>query len=238
MALAKPDPEQLKKAQALGYVTSDSSAASDEKVLTGLDPKSKIEISNLLHDAMFDVEDARYEEGIPLLERVLAQAPDMPVANMQYGMAQARLKNYDKALSPLKKAVQLLPDNGMGHYELGMALFETGDWKSAAPEFEAAVGRAPRWADAHFSLAAVYARIDRVPDAMTELDTSLSLSPDHYRANLLRGRILSLQGDPSAALLEVLDPEQNGARAYEQLGRVMDAAKEKVAAQQLSGRAP
>jgi tetratricopeptide (TPR) repeat protein len=244
VALAKPDPEQLKKAQALGYVTSDSSTQSDEKYLTGLDPKSKIEISNLLHDAMFDVEDARYEEGIPLLERVLAQAPDMPVANMQYGMAQARLKNYDKALAPLKKAVQLLPDNGMGHYELGLALFETGDWKSAAPEFEAAVGRAPRWADAHFSLAAVYARIDRVPDAMTELDTSLSLSPDHYRANLLRGRILSLQGNPTAGVVNLekaveVQPDSREAhlflaRAYEQLGRVMDAAKEKVAAQQLS----
>jgi len=54
----------------------------------------------------------------------------------------------------------------MGHYELGLALFETGDWKAAAPEFEAAAARAPRWADAHFSLAAVYARINRVPDAM------------------------------------------------------------------------
>ena len=80
----------------------------------------------------------RYEQALPLLEKVLAEAPDMPVANMQYGMAQARLRNYGKAVGPLQKAVKLQPDNGMGHYELGLALFETGDWKSAAPEFEAA----------------------------------------------------------------------------------------------------
>ena len=110
---------------------------------------------------------------------VLAEEPNMPVANMQYGMAQARLKNYAEALPPLQKASQLLPDNGMGRYELGLALFETGDWKGAAPQFEAAVGRAPKWADAHFSLAAVYARIDRVPEALTELDTTLSLTPNH-----------------------------------------------------------
>ena len=125
---------------------------------------------------MFDVEDARYEQAIPLLEQALAAHPDMPVANMQYGFAQARLKHFDKAIAPLRKAVSLQPDNGMGHYELGLALFQTGDWKGAAPEFEAAVERAPRWADAHFSLAAVYARIDRVPDAMTELDSTLSIS--------------------------------------------------------------
>ena len=239
--LAKPDAEQMQKLQALGYVGSDASAGKDEGKIAGPDPKANIEVANLLHDAMFDVEDARYEEALPLLERVLKQAPDMPVANMQYGMAQARLKNYAQALDPLEKAVKLQPDNGMGHYELGLALFETGDWQGAAPQFEAAVARAPRWADAHFSLAAVYARIDRVPDAMKELDTTLELTPSHYRANLLRGRILSLEGDPAGALPNLekaaeVEPTSREAHlflaeAYTQLGRPLDAARERAAAQ-------
>jgi len=241
--LAKPDAEQMQKLQALGYVASNSTATHDDKMPGGVDPKTKIEISNLLHDAMFDVEDARYEEAIPLLERVLKEQSDMPVANMQFGMAEARLKNYDKALGPLQKAVKLLPDNGMGHYELGLALFETGDWKEAAPEFEASVARAPRWADAHFSLAAVYARIDRVPEAMAELDTTLSLAPGHYRANLLRGRILSLQGNPAGAILNLqtaaqVQPDSREAHlfladAYTQMGRAFDAQRERAAAQNL-----
>ena len=240
--LAKPDPEQMQKLQALGYVTSPAETQDDKK-LGGADPKIKIEIANLLHDAMFDVENGLYKEAVPLLDRVLKQQPEMPVANMQYGMAHARMKNYDQALPFLQKAVKLLPDNNMGHYELGLALFETGDWKSAAPEFELAVARAPRWADAHFSLAAVYARIDRVPDAMTELDTTLQLAPNHYRANLLRGRILSLQHDPVAALPNLekatkVEPESREAHlfladAYEQLGRGMDAQRELVEARKL-----
>jgi tetratricopeptide (TPR) repeat protein len=243
--LAKPDLEQMQKLQALGYVASDTNPAQDERTLSGVDPKARIEISNLLHDAMFDVEDARYEQAIPLLERALAVQPDMPVANLQYGLAQARLSHFDKAIAPLQKAVALQPDNGMGHYELGLALFQTGDWKGAAPEFEAAVARAPRWADAHFSLAAVYARIERVPDAMTELDSTLSISPDHYRANLLRGRILTLQGNPLGALnnLEKATQIQADSReahlfladAYDQLGRAADAQNERATAQKLSG---
>jgi tetratricopeptide (TPR) repeat protein len=243
--LAKPDAEQMQKLQALGYVTSDSTSPHDDKMPSGVDPKTKIEISNLLHDAMFDVEDARYQEALPLLERVLKEQSEMPVANMQYGIAEARLRNYDKALAPLKKAVKLMPDNGMGHYELGLALFETGDWKSAAPEFEVSVARAPRWADAHFSLAAVYARIDRIPEAMTELDTALSLSPEHYRANLLRGRILSLQGNPAYALPNLekaaqVQPDSREAHlflaeAYTQLGRDLDAQRERAAANSSPG---
>lgn len=242
--LAKPDPEKLQKLQALGYVGSDTSPVQDEKMLTGSDPKTQIEIANILHDAMFDVEDGRYEEALPLLRRALVALPNMPVANLQYGIAQARLKHFDLAIAPLRKAVTAQPDNGMGHYELGLALFETGDWKGAAPEFDAAAARAPRWADAHFSLAAVYARIDRVPEAMTELDTTLGLSPDHYRANLLRGRILSLQGNPLGALDNLekatqVQPDSSEAHsfladAYQQLGRVADAERERAALRKLA----
>jgi arylsulfatase A-like enzyme/Tfp pilus assembly protein PilF len=240
--LAQPDAEQMQKLQALGYVASDSSQARDSDKVAGADPKTKIEISNLLHDAMFDVEDARYEEAIPLLKRTLAEQPELPVANMQYGIAQARLKNYAEAIPPLQKAVQLTPDNGLGHYELGLALFETGDWKSAAPQFEAAVARAPKWADAQFSLASVYARTDRVPDAMEHLDTCLGLDPGHYRANLLRGRILSLQHKPAEALPNLMkaaavQPDSREAHlfladAYEQLGDSEKAAEERARASQ------
>jgi len=239
--LAKPDAEQTQKLQALGYVASNAAESRDDEKLAGIDPKTKIEVSNLLHDAMFDVEDARYQEAVPLLKRVLAEEPNMPVANMQYGMAQARLKNYAEAIPPLQKASQLLPDNGMGRYELGLALFETGDWKGASPQFEAAVVRAPKWADAQFSLAAVYARIDRVPEAMDHLDTCLGLSPDHYRANLLRGRLLSLLRKPAEALPNLqkaasVEPDSREAHlfladAYAQLGRSADEKIERTRAE-------
>jgi tetratricopeptide (TPR) repeat protein len=242
--LAGVTPDQAEKLQALGYVASDTTKPEAKAgTTTGTDPKTKIEVANLLHDAMFDIEDARYQQAVPRLERVLAEQPEMPVAEMQLGVAEARLNNYQKALPHLQKAVQLIPDSGMGHYELGLALFETGDWKSAAPQFEAAVARAPRWADAHFSLAAVYARIDRVPEAMTELDTALGLSPDHYRANLLRGRILSLEKNPDQALPNLqkaakIQPDSVEAHfflgdCYAQLGRQDEAKREHAEADRL-----
>lgn len=241
--LAKPDPEQVQKLQALGYVASDTSTSTGAATDTGPDPKSKIEVSNLLHDALLDVEDARYQEAVPRLEQALKEQPEMAIALMQLGIAQAGLKNYAQALEPLEKAVKLLPDSGMGHYQLGLARFETGDWKGAAPEFEAAVARAPRWADAHFSLGSVYARIERVPDAMTELDTTLSLNANHYRANLLRGRLLSLQGHALEALPNLkkaveVQPDSREAHAfladaYSQLGRPLDAERERSEAERL-----
>src|SRR6266404_7054434 len=126
--LAKPDAEQTQKLQALGYVASSAAESRDDEKLTGVDPKTKIEISNLLHDAMFDVEDARYQEAVPLLKRVLAEEPNMPVANMQYGMAQARLKNYAVGIRWVERVSALASHIGIGRQCLRSALFGTGYW--------------------------------------------------------------------------------------------------------------
>ena len=130
---------------------------------------------------------------------------------------------------------------------MGLALFETGDWKEAPPEFEAAVRKAPRWTDAHFFLAAVYARIDRVPEAMKELDIALGSDSNHYRANLLRGGVLSLENNPEEALPNLekavkLQPTSVEAHlfpadAYAQLGRQQDATSQRPEAYRLKGSA-
>src|SRR5206468_6163373 len=92
------------------------------------------------------------------------------------------------------------PDSMIAHYEFGVALYETGDLQTAARHFEIVAARMPKWADARYSLGSVYARIDRVAEATRELRAALDLEPRHFRANLLLGRILSLQGQAPAAL--------------------------------------
>ncbi len=231
---AKLDPEQAEKLKALGYVGGDSGQGHEGKI-AGIDPKDRIEVANLMHDGILEVEQGEYESAITKLNRVLQTEPDSAIAYVQLGTAWTRLKEYDKALPILQKAVALKEDSGLAQYELGLALFETGSWQDAAPQFELAVALSPRWAAAHFSLAAVYARIGRVPDAMDELDKSLALSPTNYRANLLRGRLLFLLDKPEEALsnLQKAAAAEPGSReahqfladAYGQLGR---SAEEKI----------
>ena len=98
----------------------------------------------------------------------------------------------------MKKTIALQPEQMFAHYELGVALYETGDLKTAAGHFEIVASRMPKWADARYSLGSVYARIDRIADATKELRAALDLEPRHFRANLLLGRILTLQGTPAA----------------------------------------
>ena len=122
-----------------------------------------------------------------------------------------------------------------------MALFQAGDWKAAAAEFEAAVAGFPQSADMHFSLAAVYVRINRTDDAKKQLEKSLRLRPNRYDANLMLGQILVVQKNPTAALPYLQkaarrapnspDVHQLLADAYAQLGQKMKSNQEHALAE-------
>jgi arylsulfatase A-like enzyme/uncharacterized protein HemY len=240
---ARPlDSSLLERLAALGYVSGATAAAGS----TGVDPKDRVAVANDLHDAMMLVENADYEKVIPVLERVIRSDPQIPMAQLQLGVALCRQRSYAQAVSVLRKAIALQPDAMTAHYEMGVALFETGNWKTAAAHFEIVVGRMPKFADARFSLGSVLARINRVPEAEEQLRAALELEPRHYRANLLLGRLDDLQGRPAAALpfLEAAaeaQPESAEAHAFladalAHLGRSQDAERERAKAAALKGR--
>jgi arylsulfatase A-like enzyme/Flp pilus assembly protein TadD len=190
------DPAVAERLAALGYVSGPGSSAPP----SGVDPKDRIGTANALQEAVVLVEDGAFEKALPLLEKVTATDPDIPIAQLQLGFARARQRQYARAIPPLRKAIALQPDVPMAHYELGVALYETGDLPGAAAQFETVTARMPKWTDARYSLGSVYARINRVDDAVRELRAAIGQEPRHPRANLLLGRILTLQGHAAAAV--------------------------------------
>ena len=233
--------EQAGNLAALGYVSGTSAKISSDP-LQGADPKNKIEISNTLHEGMIAVEDGRFAQAVPLLQRVLADSPLISAAQMQLGIALARTRRYPEAIPALRKAVDLMPDSTPAQYELALALYETGAWRESAPYFEFVAKKRPQFPDAQYSLAAVYARVQRVPEAVDLLQKVLQMNPEHFRANLLLGRIMTLQRRADEAVLylqqavksEPANAEAHAflADAYLQLGRTMDAQRERARAGQ------
>jgi tetratricopeptide (TPR) repeat protein len=240
------DPELQEKLAALGYMADNSASPMPGIKDTGADPKDKVQVVNLMHEAEIDKEEMRFQEAAPLLEKVIAIEPNLPIAYLQLGTAYTALKNYEKAVPVLQKAVEMRPDLIVPRYQLGAALFETGDFAGSAKELETVVERSPQWGEARFSLATAYARMDRLPDAIREYQKVIEVRPKHYGAHLLLGRALALTGKPEEALaplqeaaqLQPNSPEPHRflADAYTQLGRNADAEKERGEAQRLSGR--
>jgi choline-sulfatase len=234
--------EQSENLTALGYAGSAPAGVSPDP-LKGEDPKDKIQVSNLLHEGMIAVEDGRYTEAIPMLQHVLSESPLISAAQMQLGVALARVRRYPEAIATLRRAVQMIPDSTQAQYELGLALYETGAWQESAPYFEFVAKKRPKFPDAQYSLAAVYARIQRVPEAIELLQAVLQQEPEHFRANLLLGRIYTLQQRAEEAMpylkqAVASDPRNAEAHsfladAYDQLGDGANAASERSRAEAL-----
>ncbi|PYX51146.1 MAG: hypothetical protein DMG79_04065 [Acidobacteria bacterium] len=238
--------EQAENLSALGYVSS-SAAGQSADPFQGADPKDKIGISNILQQGMIAVEDGRYEEAIPLLRKVLEDSPLVSAAQMQLGIALAKMKRYPEAIVALRKSLEQLPDSVQAQYELGLALYETGAWRDSVPYFEYVAKKRPKWPDAQYSLASVYARTQHVPEAVELLLTVIQLNPEHFRANLLLGRILTLQHHAGEALPYLkaavaaapdnFEPHAFLADAFDELGDAPGAAAERTQAQALKQRA-
>jgi choline-sulfatase len=242
-AQAGVTPDQAEQLQALGYITSEFRKSDASEKASGLDPKGKVQIANLLHQGLLDMEDERYQEAIPQLQEVLRQQPDVALANLELGRAWNGLENYAEALPWLRKAIVLMPDSGRAHYELGVAMAETGDWEGAVAQLEIAVLHAPDSDEMKFYLGMAYDQLGRAAEAAQTLQQALRINPSHYRANLLLGRLLGMQNQPREALPYLqtavrLQPKSPDAHkflgnVYAELGQEENARREQAEAKRL-----
>ena len=241
--VTRMDPDLQEKLSALGYVASNPNSTLPGVRETGADPKDKIEVVNLLHQAEMLEESLRFAEAVPLLEQVVTRESDLAIAYLKLGTALSILKEYEKAVPVLRRAVELRPDLTTPRYQLGSALFETEHFGDAAVQYESTLERLPEWAEARFSLATTYARLGRMPDAIREYKRVIAERPNHYGAHLLLGRALALTGSPEEALplfnkamaLQPASPEPHRflADAYSQLGRDEESERERAEAERL-----
>ena len=242
---AAADPMAQEKLAALGYVSGGSSISKAGAIDQGADPKDKIEISNLNHQANALRQSGRPEEAIPLLQQILAKEPGMANTYAELGDCFLDLKEYEKALPVLREAAQLDPDSATIHLRLAKGLMGTGDFAGAVPELEFAVAKVPAFAEAHLFLETAYARTNRVPETIKECNTVLEFFPDHFGSYLILGRFLELSGDFAGAVPKLkkaaaLDPKAAEphmflADAYDRLGRKTEAERERATAQRLGG---
>jgi arylsulfatase A-like enzyme/Tfp pilus assembly protein PilF len=235
-------PQQAEQLQALGYATSESAELGPESV-RGPDPKDKIEVANLLHRGLLEMDNERYREAIPHLQAVLKEEPNLALGNLELGRALNGIGNYSEALPPLRRAVKLSPESGRSHFELGVALGETGDWAGSAEQLELAVTRAPDSDDLRFYLGMAYDAMGSSQEAEKNFRAALHLNPNHYRANLMLGRLLGMENQPAQALpflrkaveLQPRSPDGHKflANIYIELGQEDNARREQSEAARL-----
>ena len=239
------DAQEVKKLNALGYVSTGNIAPEKSAGELRADPKDKIEVANRVTDALRDISLNHYDQALPLLEYAIEHDPESAAVNRLFGECEMHLHNYKDAEAPLRKALQLGSDLPIVHFQLGMTLFSLENFAAAETEFHTAITKSPNWPDAHYWLATTYSRTKRLPQAERELNTALTLQPNSFPAVMELGQVLLLEHEPEKAVAvfqkaakldpTIGDPHHFLARAYTELGRDDDAKREDAESIRLSG---
>jgi arylsulfatase A-like enzyme len=137
----KVDPELVDRLVALGYAA--GAAADAAAPPSGVDPKDKIGVTNLLHDASLAAEEGRWERAILLYERVVASDPQIFTARLELGLALARQGRWERALPHLKVTAEREPGYADARFTLGLAYASLGRREEAAHELRAALEADP-----------------------------------------------------------------------------------------------
>ena len=199
------------------------------------DPKDKIEVQNLLHNAMLASDDNRSNDARQFLEKAAQLDPTSPNAVMQLGEIELAAGEYAKAAAHLKRASELRSDDPNAAYEAGEALEKSGDFAGAREALEASLKLAPSQMPARLLLGLVYLQLKDAKNAADQFEAALLVDSENSEGRLGLAEAQIQQSHFAAALpdLEALnksDPRNAAAlhllaRAYRGLGREQDAKR-------------
>jgi Tfp pilus assembly protein PilF len=206
------------------------------------DPKDKVGVQNLLHNAMLASDDNRSKDARQLLEKALQLDPASPTALRQLGELELADEDFASASQHLKKASQLRPDDSTAAFELGEAMERSGDWPGARDALESSLKLSPSQMPARLLLGRVYLQLKDPKNAEDQYEAALLVDSNNTEGRLGLAEAQIQQSNFAGALpdLEALvksDPRNAAALrslalTYRGLGREQEAkrAEEKAAA--------
>lgn len=207
------------------------------------DPKDKIEVQNLLHNAMLASDDNRSNEARQFLEKALQLDPGSATTLRQLGDQELAAGDFAKAAAHLKKACELRPEDSAAAFEAGEAMDKSGDWGGARDALESSLKLAPSQMPARLLLGRVYLQLKDAKNAADQFEAALLVDSSSSEGRLGLAEAQIQQSDFAGALpdLEALAKSDSQslaalrllAQAYRGLGREQDAkrAEEQAAGQ-------
>jgi len=230
------DPALLERLRSLGYVAVSAGTFAEASGKPLPDPKDRVQVYELVAEAMADGQHGRYEESLRKLHEAEKTEPASLSIHYLIALDYYRLKDYRHAIERFQSALQLNPQFALATYYLGVAQLQTGDLDGAAASFLHTLEIDSTNFSAAFNLGAVYTRQKRVDEALQAFQRAIEILPDYAEAHEALGELYLYLKRTDEAVRELeravaIAPEMRKAhyhlgRAYEALGRTADAQRE------------
>jgi arylsulfatase A-like enzyme/Flp pilus assembly protein TadD len=242
------DPALLERLRSLGYVAVSAGTFAEASGKPLADPKDRIQVYELVTDAMADGQHGRYEESLRKLREAEKIEPGSLTIHYLTALDYYRLKDFGQALEHFRAAFKIDPQFALAAYYLGLTQVQTGDLEGAAVSFARALELDPTNFSAAFNLGVAYLKRNRIEEALRQFQRAVEINPDYVAAQEALGEMYLARGRAQEAARALEHAVQlapgsakahlNLGRAYQALGRSAEAQREFERARSLGASPP
>ena len=218
------DPALEERLKSLGYlaVSGGSNPTVDKTALA--DPKDRIEMYELVSEAVSDSQRGRYAESIAKLEATFQFEQDSVPVRYLLALNYYRLNDFTRAIKEFRAVLRLQPNYALAVYYLGLCYGKAGDWDQAIAVLKRALEMDASNFSAAFNLGAAYLKKGMVPEALAAFEQSVNIYPEYAQSYTAIGEVLLFQGrvdEALAAFRKAVSLAPNSASAHMALAKVL-----------------
>jgi tetratricopeptide (TPR) repeat protein len=212
------DPALMERLKSLGYAGFSGGSNSTTPDNSLPDPKDRIQVYELISDAIAESQHGDYQNSTEKLARALKTDPSSVPVHYLLGLNYYRLREFPKAVAEFQRVLQLSPDYELAAFQLGLAYARTGEFDQAIQMLKRTLELDRTNFSAAYNLGAAYLKKEMIPEAIASFRQSTEIYPEYAAGHRALGELLLYQGQTDEALAELrraaeLDPRDPATHA-------------------------
>jgi len=197
---ASLDPMLMERLKSLGYaaVSADSSSTISNRSLP--DPKDRIQMYELVSEAISDSQHGRYAASIAQLQITFQIEKDSLPVYYLLALNYYRQGDFFRAIQGFQRVLSLSPDYALAAYYLGLAYGKAGDSEQSVAWLKRALELDSTNFSAAFNLGAAYLQEGKIQESLAAFQQSVAIDPNYAPGYAGLGELFLYQGQVDQAL--------------------------------------
>jgi arylsulfatase A-like enzyme/cytochrome c-type biogenesis protein CcmH/NrfG len=197
------DPALMERLKSLGYAGFSGGGSSTITDRALPDPKDRIQVYELISEAIAESQHGEYAVSTEKLSRALKSDPDSVPLHYLLGLNYYRMRQFPLAVEQLQRVMQLSPEYSLAAFQLGLAYARAGDIGDAIEALKRALDLDATNFSAAYNLGTAYLQKQMMTEAASAFRSSVTIAPDYAPGHRALGEVLLYQGQVDEALSEL-----------------------------------
>ena len=197
------DPELMERLKSLGYAGFSGGSVPTITDRNLPDPKDRIDVYELVSDAMSDSQHGNYPPSIEKLNAALKMDPNCVPVHYLQGLNYYRVGQFPGAVNEFQTVLKMSPDYALAAFHLALSYARSSQPEDAIAMFKRTLELDKTNFSAAYDLGLLYAQKNMAPEAAAAFRQSVTVNDSYAPGHRALGELLLSEGQVDEALTEL-----------------------------------